>query len=91
MVKRCIVMVNMKMRLVQRERVSMKSLFEKMIGVNVARDYALDDDGIVHVGARGDITAYADGDFGGKCVTFLRGNGEIVVDSANCFAGVALA
>lgn len=69
----------------------MKSLFEKMIGVKVACDYTWNDDDIVHVGARGDITAYADGDFGGKCVTFLRGNGEIVVDSANCFAGVALA
>lgn len=69
----------------------MKSLFEKMIGIKVSCEYALNDDGIVHVGARGDITAYADGDFGGKCVSFLRGNGEIVVDSANCFAGVALA
>ena len=36
-----------------------KSLFEQMIGVKLPCDYAWDDKGIVRVGARRDIAAYA--------------------------------
>ena len=57
----------------------MKSLFEKMIGVKVPCDYGWDDDGIVRIGAKCDIAAYAAGDFGGKCIIFLHGNGETAV------------
>ena len=45
----------------------MKSLFEKMIGVKIPCDYGWNDDGIVRIGAKLDIAAYAGGDFGGKC------------------------
>ena len=47
-----------------------------MIGVNIPCDYGWDDEGIVRVGAKRDIAAYAAGGFGGKCVIFLHGNGE---------------
>ena len=57
----------------------MKSLFEQMIGVKVPCDYTWDDKGIVRIGARRDIAAYAAGDFKGKCVIFLHGNGETAV------------
>ena len=46
--------------------VKMKTLFEKMIGVKVPCDYARDDEGIVHIGERRDIAAYAGGNFKGK-------------------------
>lgn len=55
----------------------MKTLFEQMIGIRVACDYTWNDDGIVRIGAKRDIAAYAAGGFGGKCVIFLHGNGEI--------------
>ena len=54
----------------------MKSLFEKMIGIKVPCDYGWDDEGIVRMGANRDIAAYALGDFRGKCIIFLHGNGE---------------
>jgi len=54
----------------------MKTLFEKMIDIKVPCDYRWDDDGIVRIGAKLDIAAYVAGGFGGKCVTFLHGNGE---------------
>ena len=57
----------------------MRSLFEQMIGVKVSCDYAWGDDGIVRIGARHDIAAYAGGDFKGKCVIFLHGNGETAI------------
>ena len=55
----------------------MKTLFEKMIGIKVPCDYRWNDDGIVRIGAKRDIAAYVAGGFGGKCVIFLHGNGEI--------------
>lgn len=54
----------------------MKSLFEKMIGVKIPCGYGWDEEGIVRIGAKRDIAAYAAGGFGGKCVIFLHGNGE---------------
>lgn len=57
----------------------MKSLFEKMIGIRVPCDYGWNDEGIVRIGSQRDIAAYAAGDFGGKCVIFLHGNGETAV------------
>ena len=56
----------------------MKSLFEKMIGIKIPCGYRWDDEGIVRIGAKRDIAAYAAGGFGGKCVIFLHGNGETV-------------
>ena len=63
----------------------MKSHFEKMIGIKVPCDYAWNDDGIVRIGAKRDIAAYAAGDFKGKCVTFLHGNGETAVSEKYLF------
>ena len=63
----------------------MKTLFEKMIGVKVPCDYAWDDDGIVRIGAGRDIAAYAGGDFKGKCIVFLHGNGETAVSEKYLF------
>lgn len=63
----------------------MKSLFEQMIGVKVACDYTWNDDGIVRIGAKRDIAAYAGGDFKGKCVIFLHGNGETAVSEKYLF------
>ena len=67
------------------ERRPVKSLFEKMIGVKVSCDYAWDDEGIVRMGQRRDIAAYAGGDFKGKCIVFLHGNGETAVSEKHLF------
>ena len=63
----------------------MRSLFEQMIGVKVSCDYAWGDEGIGRIGARHDIAAYAGGDFKGKCVIFLHGNGETAVSEKYLF------
>lgn len=59
--------------------------FEKMIGVKVPCNYAWDDEGIVRIGAGRDIAAYACGDFKGKCIVFLHGNGETAVSEKYLF------
>ena len=63
----------------------MKSLFEKMIGVKVPCDYGWDDEGVVRIGAKRDVAAYAAGDFKGKCIIFLHGNGETAVSEKDLF------
>ena len=63
----------------------MKSIFEKMIGVRVSCDYAWDDEGIMHIGERRDVVAYAGGDFKGKCIIFLHGNGETAISEKYLF------
>lgn len=63
----------------------MRSLFEQMIGVKVSCDYAWGDEGIVRIVARHDIAAYAGGDFKGKCIVFLHGNGETAVSEKYLF------
>ena len=63
----------------------MKTIFEMMIGVKVLCDYAWDDEGIVRIGAGRDIAMYASGDFKGKCVIFLHGNGETAVSEKYLF------
>ena len=63
----------------------MKSLFEKMIGVRVPCDYTWDDEGVVRMGVQRDIAAYAAGDFKGKCIIFLHGNGETAVSEKYLF------
>jgi len=62
-----------------------KSLFEKMIGVKVPCDYAWDSKGVVRIGPEHDIAAYAAGDFNGKCIIFLHGNGETAVSEKYLF------
>ena len=69
----------------ERMRGCVKSLFEQMIGVRVSCDYAWDDEGIVRIGAGRDIAMYASGDFKGKCVIFLHGNGETAVSEKYLF------
>ena len=63
----------------------MNSLFEKMIGIKVPCDYEWNDEGIVCIGARRDVAAYAAGDFKWKCVIFLHGNGETSVSEKYLF------
>ena len=63
----------------------MKTIFEMMIGVKVPCDYAWDDEGIVRIGVGRNIAAYAGGDFKGKCVIFLHGNGETAVSEKYLF------
>ena len=63
----------------------MMSLFEKMIGVRIPCDYAWDDEGIVRIGAGRDVAAYVGGDFKGKCIIFLHGNGETAVSEKCLF------
>ena len=66
----------------------MKSLFEKMIGVKVPCDYGWEDEGIVRIGARRDIAAYAVGDFKGKCIIFLHGNGETAISEKELYVSL---
>jgi len=61
------------------------TVFEKMIGVKVPCDYAWDDEGIVRIGSGRDVAAYAAGDFKGKCIIFLHGNGETAVSEKYLF------
>jgi len=56
-----------------------------MIGVKVPCDYAWDDEGVVRIGAGRDIAAYVGGDFKGKCIVFLHGNGETAVSERYLF------
>lgn len=63
----------------------MMSLFEKMIGVRIPCDYAWDDEGIVRIGVGHNIAAYTGGDFKGKCIIFLHGNGETAVSEKCLF------
>lgn len=63
----------------------MKSLFEKMIGVKVPCDYGWDAEGIVRIGSKRDIAAYASGDFKGKCLIFLHGNGETAISEKDLY------
>ena len=63
----------------------MMSLFEKMIGVRIPCDYAWDDEGIVRIGAGRNVAAYVGGDFKGKCIIFLHGNGETAVSEKCLF------
>lgn len=64
---------------------NVKSLFEKMIGVKVPCDYGWDDGGIIRIGSKKDIAAYAVGDFKGKCIIILHGNGETAVSEKDLF------
>ena len=66
-------------------KIYMISLFEQMIGVKVPCDYAWDDEGIVRIGSGRDVAAYAAGDFKGKCIIFLHGNGETAVSEKYLF------
>ncbi len=63
----------------------MKSLFEKMIGVKIPCDYTWGDEGIVRIGSKRDIAAYTSGDFNGKCIIFLHGNGETAVSEKDLY------
>ena len=59
--------------------------FEKMIGVKIPCDYGWDNEGIVRIGAKRDIAAYAAGDFAGKCIIFLHGNGETAISEKELY------
>ena len=64
----------------------METLFEKMAYAKVACSYTWEDEGVVRIGAGHDIAAYACGDFEGKCVIFLHGNGETAISEKYLFA-----
>lgn len=66
----------------------MKSLFEKMIGVKIPCDYGWDDEGIVRIGAKRNIAAYVAGDFSGKCIIFLHGNGETAISEKELYGAL---
>ena len=66
----------------------MKSIFEQMIGVKIPCDYGWGDEGIVRIGAKHDVAAYASGDFRGKCVIFLHGNGETAISERELYVAL---
>lgn len=56
-----------------------------MIGVKIPCDYGWDDEGIVRIGAKRNIAAYVAGDFSGKCIIFLHGNGETAISEKELY------
>jgi len=59
--------------------------FEKMILLQIPADYSWSDSGIVRLGKRQDIAAFAVGDFSDLCLIFCHGNGETAISERYWF------